>query len=424
MQGTDVGRLRLTDPDVARCPFPYFAQLHADGATAFDEGPAGLMVPGHATLSAIAKDPAHFSSQTNGPGRPVLMGVSPEPFSPAVEEMLARMYPMENALLVADAPTHTRQRAIVMKALNAGRVRQMQSTIRKYVDRAIDGFDDHGCEFVEEFATPLPISIIASVLGVEEEIHPTFKHWSSAMGRGIVEALDNEARLEVGEAVIEMQRYFLEQIASRRQRPTDDLLSDLVHAEIGADDVEGELVGSSTLSDGELLFAVMLLLAGGNHTTAAALGNLMVDLTRNPDVMAAVRTDRAALGAALEESLRLTGPVNVTPRVVGESCTRNGADFPRGSMVVMGWAAANHDPTVFPDPTRFDITRPNARRHLAFGAGPHFCVGANLARFEITIAFEMLLDRLEDVELVDAAPYEGFEMNGYSRIDLRFRKVR
>lgn len=199
------------------------------------------------------------------------------------------------------------------------------------------------------------------------------KHWSQAVGRGLIEQLTNEQRVDVGEAVIEFQDFMLGKIGARREEPTDDLLSALVNAELDSDDLEGaQVTGPRRLTDEELLITLMVLLAGGNHTTTALLGNLMVDLVTRPDVMRAVRADLDLLPNAIEETLRLSSPVVATYR----------------------------------------RTNPGAAWR-----------GANLARLEARVAFEELLTRLDDFEVTDLAHYEGWAMNSNDRIDLRFRKA-
>jgi cytochrome P450 len=425
MTASDPVRLHPSDPEVIRCPFEYFAQVHAGGACAVDEGPAGFVVPGYEDLVEITRDYEHFSNSWNGPEGPQLMGVSTEPFSPEVEDVVGRMHRMENALLVADPPAHTRQRAIAVKAFNASRVRAMEAPVRAHVRELIDAFIEDGvCEFNTQFAIAVPVTTIATVLGVERDMIPTFKHWSQAVGRGLIETLNNEQRVEIGKAVIEFQDFMLKKIAARREHPTDDLLSDLVNAELDQAELASAQIGGATrLNDAELLIALMVLLAGGNHTTTALMGNLMVDLVRNPEVMTAVRADPSLLPAAIEETLRLNSPVVATYRRVARPTSLRGSEFATNDMVAMSWAAANHDPKVFSDPDTYVLNRPNVRKHLAFGHGIHFCLGANLARLEVRIAFEELLRRMTDIEITELAHYEGWAMISYDRIGLRFRKA-
>jgi cytochrome P450 len=423
-------RQPATDPAVVQCPDPYYRALFADGAAAFEEGAIGWVVPGYNDLSAIGIDPGRFSSQFFGESGPTLTGISPEPFSEEVQKLLAEMPPLANALFNADPPTHTRQKALVLKALNANRVRRMEPLIHQIADELIDGFIDNGrCELIRDFAIWLPMTTVCTVLGADRKDMRQFKVWTDHIAMGLVEAMGNELRAEVLRSVIAFEQYMLERIEARRQQAQDDLLSDLVHAELASDDEALEGISERVprrLTDAEIVTVVLQVLSAGNHTTTNLIANAMVQLIRHPQAMAEVRSDHSLIPNFLDEALRLEAPVRCTYRVTTDKVAVRGTDIPPGAMVSVAWGAAGHDPAMFDDPDRFDIHRANAKKHLSFGHGPHFCVGNQLARTQSRIAFEHLLDRLDDIKLVDDKPLvrePTFAFMGYKEVPLTFTKA-
>lgn len=416
------------DAAVMQCPFGYYAERHQEGAPAFDEGAVGWVVPGYAELVEMTRDPAHFSSTFHGDEGPQMRGISPEHSSPEVEELFAGMHPMANALFMADPPTHTRQRVLATKALNAGRIRALEPRVHEVVDELVDAFVDDGrCEFLDQFAIWLPVTMISELLGIDRADMPLFKRWSDDIAQGLVEALDNEGRLRVGRSVIEYQDYLLERIAQRRAAPTDDLLGAIVAAELDLEDLQGEdgeqLKGPRHLTDPEILAIVSQLLTAGNHTTTDLRVNAMVLLLQHPEAMAELRADQALIPNMIEEAMRLDAPVRCTYRRTPAEATLKGMKVPANTMLAANWGGAGHDPAVFPDPDRFDIHRANAKKHLSFGHGPHFCVGSGLARTEARIAFETLLTRLDDIRLAEGTQltrHPQFSFASYTEIPITF----
>ncbi|HUR75204.1 MAG TPA: cytochrome P450 [Sporichthya sp.] len=422
--------LNPMDPEVMKCPFDWYAELHADPAGARDYGPLGWVVTGHPDVETAAKNPAVFSSSFYGPAGPQLTGVSPEPYSPEVQELRDQLYPLDNALFSVDPPTHTRQKAIANKSLNIPRIRALEDTIRAEANALVDSFIDAGrCEFNAGFATPFPLILIATTLGVDRERIDDFKRWSDDIADGYLGVIDNPRRAQVLKSVKEYQDYLLEKIEERRAHPTGDLLSAMVNEKIDDEDIAaagGELTGPRELSTGEVLAAVSQLLAAGNHTTTNALINTMVLLIENPDAMAELRANPSLIPQTMDESLRLEAPLRTTYRVTTQEATVGGTTIPPGCLVPMMWGGAGHDPEVFPEPTQFDIHRPNAKKHLSFGHGPHFCPGSHLARAEFRVAFEVLLDRLDNIRFADGvAPARAamFPFTAYEGLNIEFDKI-
>jgi cytochrome P450 len=413
----------LLDPRFQQCPYDLIARLHAGDARTRVEPGVGRVVHRFADATQAGECPTVYSSNVGEPG--AYMGISDEPFSDEVQALVDQYVPMTNVLFRADPPLHTRQRALVTKALNARRVRELEPSIREICDELIDGFIDTGrVELNAQFAIPLPLTVIARMLGMDQEDLPRLKLWTDQALRGFIDSMDNDERAVAARAILDYQEYVLPRIAERREHPQDDLLSALIHAEIqDASEVEGELVGPRRLTDGEIMPIILQVLVGGNETTTCLIGNALVTLLRHPDAMSALRADHRLIDNFIEEALRYEPPVLMTTRRT-LAPTRIGADqLAADEIVAVGWGLANQDPGVFEDPRTFDIRRANARKHLAFGHGPHFCPGSLLSRTETRIAFEQLLTRIATIRLADDTPLEqtpNFATRGYREIHLQF----
>lgn len=421
--GATAHERHITDPEVIESPYAFYGELHERCPVKHEPG-VGWLVSRYADVRALALDTETFSSSIAGPEGPRHMGVGPEPLSEEVEELLARYHPMDNALFTADPPAHTRHRALVNKALNPRRVRALEPAMRAIAHELVDGFAaDGGCELHSQFGVPLPLTVIADTLGVDRRDMPDFKSWSDCMIAGNLDVLDNARRAEVARAVIEFQQYMIPRIEARRATPHDDLLGDLATAEITDDDPD--VSGPRRLTTAELLPIVSQLLLAGNETTTNLIGNGMAILAQRPDLMARARGDHALIPAFVEEVLRYDGPIHCTFRRTTRDVVVGGEHVPQGEMVIPMWGAAGQDPDVFPNPREFDLERPNVRRHLTFGAGVHFCAGAEMARVEARVAFEVLLTRLTAIRLSpdqDLTHQPSFAARGYRELHLEFEE--
>lgn len=414
----------LLDPNFARCPYDYINGLHAGEERTHVEDHIGRVVHRYEDAVRTGDCPLVYSSNVGEPG--AYMGISDEPFSTEVQALVDQYVPMTNVLFRADPPLHTRQRALVTKALNARRIRALEPSIREICDELIDGFVDDGrLELNRQFALPLPMIVIARMLGMDPEDLPRLKHWSDQALRGFVDSMDNEERLVAARAILDYQQYVLPRIAERREQPQDDLISALIHAEItDTSQVDGELVGPRQLTDGEIMPIILQVLVGGNETTTCLLGNALVTLLEHPEAMSSLRADHSLIPNFIEEVLRYEPPVLATTRVALQDAAIGPDAVPTAEVVAVGWGLANQDPGVFPEPRSFDIRRPNAKKHLAFGHGPHFCPGSLLSRTEARIAFEQILGRMHDIRLADGQTLEqtpNFATRGYREIHVEFR---
>ena len=296
------------------------------------------------------------------------------------------------SMLFRDPPDHTRLRALVNKAFTPRVVESMRPRIQEIVDGLLDrGRGAGGMEVIADLAYPLPIVVICEMLGVPVADQDRFKGWSLDIARSldaIAFPMDPEVIERGNRAREALADYFRTLISERRARPRADLLSALVAVE-----EEGD-----RLSEPELIATIILLFVAGHETTVNLIGNGLLALLRHPAELARLREDPALAASAVEELLRYDGPVQRTGRIAGEDLEIGGKRIEKGQMVLAMIGAANRDPAHFPEPDRLDLGRGD-NRHLAFGWGIHFCLGAPLARVEAQITFTSLLRRLPGLRL-------------------------
>ena len=419
--------LELNSPEVSRCPYPHYVALHERNIRVKPEPSIGYAITGYEEVQNVAKDPITFSSTWQGADGQDMMGVSTEPYSDDVKSLIAQYpFPMPNTLLVADGPAHARQRVLVSKALNGQFVRAMTPAIEKIIHDLIDSFIDAGrCEFMSQFAEPIPSTVISDALGIAREDVPRFKRYSEAFILGLIEPIDNVQRVEVARTIIEYQNFMAGLLQERRERPREDLLSAMVNAELDLEGEDAGIEGLRNLTDAEILGMLCQLVAGGHHTTAGLIGNGLMILLEQPDVMDALRSDLDLIPNFIEEVLRYDPPIQCTFRRVTADTDVSGQDIAEGTILATMWGAANQDHLTFENPRTFDPKRKHVRRHLAFGQGTHFCIGAGLARLDSRIAFEALLTRLDDIKFAADEKVErhvSFASSSYKRIPITFRK--
>lgn len=292
------------------------------------------------------------------------------------------------SMLRLDPPDHTRLRGLVSQAFTARKIEAMRPRISQLIDELLAGLrpgDD--MRLVDDFAAPLPVVVIAKMLGVPSADRERFRHWSDEVVRTLGGASLEDQRRS-WQAMQELRTYFAEKIAERRSGTRDDLLSELVAAEEAGD----------RLSDQELFATLVLLLVAGNETTTKLIANATLALLRHPDQLEILRKEPGRIPAAIEELMRFDSPVQLTTRMVKEDRRYLGVDMRRGQQIVLLLGAANRDPARFPDPDRLDVGREDTR-HLAFSHGLHFCLGAQLARLEATLAIDALLTRFTHLRL-------------------------
>jgi cytochrome P450 len=382
------------DPATLSDPYDFYQQLHARDPVHLIPGLGMYMVSRYDDVREVLRDSQRFSNDPVGSRSPD----RPESDSLHQQILRERGWAHTQTLQRTDPPAHVRYRKLVNRVFTQRQVRGMLGRIEAVANGLIDGFIERGsCEFVGEYAMPMPGILIAEQLGLARDEIKTFKRWADAMLAPATRpmASDDEIR-EVAEVELEAQHYLAKVFEERRAEPRDDLISGLVHAH-GDDE-------SNALSMRELQNLLHQLITGGFETTMSALAHGLWQLLRFPDQLALLRANPSLLDAFVEESLRFESPVQGLMRRTTCDVEMHGVTIPKDSMVIPRYGAANRDASKFPDPDRFDIRRENADQHMAFGLGTHFCVGAALGRQEIKTTFELLLERLDEIELDGPMP--------------------
>jgi cytochrome P450 len=318
-------------------------------------------------------------------------------------------------ILTADPPVHSRLRRLVSKAFTPRRVRELEPRVREITTELLSrATDSSEVEAMAMLANPLPVIVIAELLGVSADDHAQFKQWSNDLISSFGQEMGSGPSAAGLAAKDELRRYLAEAIKQRSANPADDLISALVTARDESD----------ALSENELLAFVVLLLLAGNETTTNLIGNGLLALCRNPEQQQRLRDNRELIPTAIEEMLRYDPPVQMTVRVPTATTSVGGTEIAEGSIAFILLAAANRDPSHFPSPEKFDVTRePN--EHVSFGEGIHFCLGAPLARLEGAIAIGQMLDKFPRLQLADPdakMEYRGsMALRGLSQLRLSAR---
>jgi len=341
----------------------------------------------HAECSSIAKDPRLSAKRA----QQMLALLPPDSQSEFTE--LARM--LNLWLIFMDAPEHTRLRKLLNKGFAPAAVEGLRPNVEAIIDRMLRPLQ-HGSEveLMREFANPMPVFIISEMLGVPQELHDTFVNWSRdiAVFRGNPERTVEQARAAQA-ALIAMTDFFRKAVAERRRNKGNDLISLLIDIE-----EDGEV-----LTEEELYAQCIALLFAGHETTRNLIGNGMYTLLRNPEQTAELRDKPELIRSAVEEILRFESPVQFTARVLKEDIEVCGQRIPKRWSILCMLGAANRDPKQFKDPNQLNLKRLN-NQHLAFSAGPHFCIGNQLARLEGQVALLNLVQRFPKMKLAGPQP--------------------
>lgn len=350
-------------------PFADWAWMRDHAPAYHDEDNDVWAFTRHADVLMVEKDPETFSSHT-----------APRPHGMHLPMMISM-----------DGREHTMRRKLVSRGFTPRRVREHEATVRRLCTEIIDRVAPRGeCDFVWDIAAPLPLLLIADLLGFGPEHYDDLLRWSDDLIRATTADPPPDVAQAGLEAMLGFRAFQAEIIADRRARPPqDDLVSILCHAEIDGERLDDEAVLQESL----------LILIGGDETSRHVMTDGMLALQAHPEQLAILRDDPAALETGVEELLRWVSPIKNMSRTVTRAVTVHGETLPPGAQVILMYPSANRDPEVFTDPDVFDVRRdPNP--HLAFGFGPHFCLGSVLARTEIRIMFTELLRRLPDLHLV------------------------
>jgi cytochrome P450 len=381
----------LLSPEVRANPYPYYAAMRRDS-------PIHPLAPGaplyaitrYADVIHILHHPELFSSSAlQAALQGGASGLGPNSGALAGHRLLAS--PM---MIATDPPDHGRLRRLVNRGFTPRRIASLEPRIREIANQCLDdAIEDGELELVRGLSIPLPVKVIAEMLGVERDQVDQFKAWSDAFVVGLSGATGQYDPEDVRKAADEMADYFERFAAERRANPKDDLISVLTQAEEG-----------DALSTGELISFIALLLIAGNETTTNLIGNGVKALLAHPDQLGRVLADPSLVPALVEEVLRYDSPIQALPRSNTSAVELPSGSVPENSTLLVFYAAANHDEEKFPDAESFDIDRATGD-HVAFSHGIHFCLGASLSRLEARVAFETLFSRCQKLELAaDSIP--------------------
>ena len=294
-------------------------------------------------------------------------------------------------MLLMDEPDHRRLRGLVSAPFKPSAVERWRPHIRDIVQATLDKIDEREFDLIERFAGPVPTVVIAELLGIDPQNHEQFKHWSDLMVQVGFNPFPTDEQKVSGEAAAEaLDSFFLAEIERRRADLEEDLLSDMIRAEVAGE----------TLSTEEIIAQCRLLLIAGNVTTTDLIGNAVNALLENPAQLQKLRDDPGLIANAVEEVLRFDSPVTNSGRIPNRDITVAGCPMAKGVSLSTSLAAANRDPAVYPEPDTFDITRKDTH-HQAFGGGRHLCLGAHLARMEAQEAILGLLQRYPQLAMSD-----------------------
>jgi cholest-4-en-3-one 26-monooxygenase len=381
------GGFYVEDPDEK------YAWMRANAPVYYDASHNVWGLASYAAVLGASKDPTVFSSGG---------GIRPD------NGPLPMMIDM-------DDPDHWTRRKLVNRGFTPGRVRGSEQKIRDVADAIIDTICERGeCDFVRDIAAPLPMILIGDMLGVQPEDRDDLLRWSDDMVSAQSGSATDEQYIQAMNAMTEYTEFCTHAVAQRQAQPTDDLMSVLVHAELDGDRLEPD----------EVLHESLLILVGGDETTRHVISGGMEQLLLHPDQRQMLQDDPTRITAAVEEMLRWVSPIKNMCRTVTHDVEFMGQQLRAGQKCMLLYQSANRDETKFTDPHRFDVQRqPN--EHVAFGFGSHYCLGQALARLELKVMFEQLLDRLPDLELgADPATLPRRRANfisGLESMPVRFR---
>jgi len=364
-------------------PYPGYAALRNKGQAHRSRLLNAWIFGRYRDVDAILRDWRRFSSDGRKaappPGRRTVM---PDPG------------PGARSMLTLDPPDHRRLRALVSKAFTPRAVQALEPHVRSLMRELLDGIGDlSGFDLMEKIARPLPVIVIAEMLGVPPEDRPRFRSWSDRRARLLEPTIGAAECADGDRAANDLDAYFAPIVTQRRADPEDDILSALARAEEAGD----------RLDERELLTMLRLLLVAGNETTVNLIGNGVLALLRHPEQLQRLRGDPSLIPAAVEELLRYDSPVQLDLRRVVEDCEVNGFPVKRGDDIMVLIGGANRDPEQFDNPDKLEIGRSESS-HISFGRGIHACIGAALARMEARIAIEALLERFSSIRLAGPPP--------------------
>jgi len=396
--------LDIRDPDFYNNPYPYYEELRAKCPLFFWEEHELWVFSLHEDVTALFRD-RRLGRKIDPESIPQCR--RPKPESAATQPF----FDIDQlSMLAQEPPAHTRLRGLVQKAFMAREVEQLRPRIEQLSHDLVDRMIDAGqCDLLKVFATPLPVTVIAEMLGVPTEMTDNLLAWSHAMVK--MYEMERTQKMELGAVAAsrEFVAFLRELVADRRRNPSDDLISRLVEVEEAGE----------KLTEDELIANCILLLNAGHEATVNLIGNGMLALLTHRDQLERWRADSSLTDTAVEELLRYDTPLHQFNRWVLQSFEYRGRQFEVGQEIAMLLGSANHDELVFDSPNELDLGR-KRNPHVSFGGGIHYCLGAPLARLELSIAFSVLIQRLPEMKLIGTPKYcNSFHFHGLESLNVQ-----
>jgi cytochrome P450 len=399
-RGELISRL-VVDPSLRDNPFPVYDQIRAEGPLA--KGRFVNATARYAVANELLRSEIFMAGPTPAPtarlGRLLDRALDPRAIGPDDPP----------SLLAIGGDRHARLRKLVSRAFTPRAIAALSARVEELAHELVDGIEAGGFDLIGSYAAELPVTVIAEILGVPTGMRRQFRGWVDEVALQLEPALSWRDYRRADAATRASHAWLDQHIARLRREPGDDLLSRMIQA---AD-------GSDRLTDTELRVTALLVLGAGFETTVNLIGNAVALLLAHPDQLSRLQEEPEGWPNAVEEVLRIDSPVQVTLRSPSVDTTVAGVPVPAGRPVVIILGGANRDPETFPDPGRFDTTRANAREHLGFSAGAHFCLGAQLARLEAATALRVLFDRFPSLHLDGQPTRRGTRvLRGYQHLPL------
>jgi cytochrome P450 len=409
-------------------PYPGYAELRRHSPVTKIETLGAYVVARYADVAHVLRHPELFSSRAMqtamGSGvRDTFAGTTPlsAAESARLAEVIAAMpvpipeWMASRSLIASDPPIHGPMRSVVNRGFTPRRIAELEARVRAIARSTLAAFEGKtDFDLVTDLFTPLPVTVIAELLGVEPERAPDFKHWSDCVVTGSTGAAGKASAATMFEGVGGLLRYILDHVERHRGQSRNDLIGTLTRAEDG----------DAALTPLDVANFSLLLLLAGNETTTNLLGNALLALLANPDELDRTRDEPSRIPAVVEETLRYDSPIQFLFREASQDVELAGVRIPAGSVVIPLLGSANRDEEQFPDADRFDVAR-DTQGHVAFGLGVHFCLGASLARLEARVALEELLARYAGFEHREPRVHyvDSYVVRGPKRLPLRAAPV-
>ncbi|QIG80772.1 cytochrome P450 [Stakelama tenebrarum] len=381
----------LIDPDISAHPADYYAAMRSEDPVHFDPKLGMYLISRWEDIQQVQRDPITFSVE-KGYKAQYAKGFFEE-FEQILERDGGGYFP---DAIMSDPPYHSRIRKLMDSAFSAHRVKALEPGTHEIVADIIEGFADKGqCDAVKDFAVPITIRVICDQLGIAQYNAEKISKWSYAVTQQIGRMQNREQMIENAKDICELQNFLIGEVKDREANPKEDMISDLVHAE--TDDPD-----NPRLTFKEVVSLVRALMIAGNETTATAMTNLMYILSTQPKVLETLQNsvdDDRLMNRFVEELLRIEPPVRGLSRMTTKEVEVGGVTLPEGAHLLLMYASANDQPEMFECPREFNMDRPNLGKHVAFGGGPHRCIGLALARMEIRVAAREVVKRLDNLKL-------------------------